>query len=121
MNFTSPVSDQCANGSDAALWAPQIFLFTAQFISGIGQPLYSTLGISYMDDNIQKSKTPAFVSKYKEAFHMIKIKRLTSIQVPSKLNWRIHKHTRTTNCTYFLLIKITSLFSGYEVQVVVVV
>lgn len=56
-------SNQCAEGSEAALWAPQIFLFTAQFISGIGQPLYSTLGISYMDDNIQKSKTPAFVSK----------------------------------------------------------
>lgn len=60
---TATMSDQCANGNDAVLWAPQIFLFTAQFISGIGQPLYSTLGISYMDDNIQKSKTPAFVSK----------------------------------------------------------
>lgn len=61
---TVNVNGQCSNGDDAALWAPQIFLFTAQFISGIGQPLYSTLGISYMDDNIQKSKTPAFVSKW---------------------------------------------------------
>lgn len=63
VHCTATISDQCTNGNDAVLWAPQILLFTAQFISGIGQPLYSTLGISYMDDNIQKSKTPAFVSK----------------------------------------------------------
>ncbi|XP_022915464.1 solute carrier organic anion transporter family member 74D [Onthophagus taurus] len=37
-------------------------LFTAQLISGIGSPLYYTLGISYMDDNIRKSKTPALIS-----------------------------------------------------------
>lgn len=44
-------------------YAPQVILFVAQFISGIGQPLYYTLGVSYMDDNIVKSKTPTFVSK----------------------------------------------------------
>lgn len=42
--------------------APQILLFCAQFISGVGGTLYYTLGISYMDDNVQKSKTPALVS-----------------------------------------------------------
>uniref|UniRef100_A0A182WBM8 Kazal-like domain-containing protein n=1 Tax=Anopheles minimus TaxID=112268 RepID=A0A182WBM8_9DIPT len=42
--------------------APQIVLFVAQFISGIGSSLYYTLGVSYMDDNIKKSKTPALVS-----------------------------------------------------------
>ncbi|XP_058123533.1 solute carrier organic anion transporter family member 74D-like [Anopheles ziemanni] len=42
--------------------APQIVLFLAQFISGIGSSLYYTLGVSYMDDNIKKSKTPALVS-----------------------------------------------------------
>uniref|UniRef100_A0A182UP32 Solute carrier organic anion transporter family member n=1 Tax=Anopheles merus TaxID=30066 RepID=A0A182UP32_ANOME len=42
--------------------APQIVLFIAQFISGIGSSLYYTLGVSYMDDNIKKSKTPALVS-----------------------------------------------------------
>lgn len=45
-------------------YAPQIILFSAQFISGMGAPLYYTLGISYMDDNIKKSKTPALISKY---------------------------------------------------------
>ncbi|XP_058794443.1 solute carrier organic anion transporter family member 74D isoform X2 [Phymastichus coffea] len=33
-----------------------------QLVSGIGGSLYYTLGVSYMDDNIQKSKTPALIS-----------------------------------------------------------
>lgn len=45
-------------------FAPQIILFVAQFISGMGAPLFHTLGVSYMDDNIKKSKTPALVSEY---------------------------------------------------------
>lgn len=43
-------------------FAPQFILFLAQVISGIGGSLYYTLGVSYMDDNIQKSKTPALIS-----------------------------------------------------------
>lgn len=43
-------------------FAPQIILFVAQAISGVGGSLYYTLGVSYMDDNIQKSKTPALIS-----------------------------------------------------------
>lgn len=43
-------------------FAPQVVLFSAQFISGIGGSLYYTLGVSYMDDNIKKSKTPALLS-----------------------------------------------------------
>lgn len=49
-------------------FAPQVVLFLAQFVSGIGGPLYYSLGVSYMDDNIQKSKTPALVSKAKLIF-----------------------------------------------------
>lgn len=41
---------------------PQLILFMAQFISGIGGSLYYTLGTSYMDDNTEKSKTPALLS-----------------------------------------------------------
>lgn len=44
-------------------FAPQLLLFVAQFISGIGGSLYYTLGVSYMDDNTKKSKTPALLSK----------------------------------------------------------
>ncbi|XP_014214471.1 solute carrier organic anion transporter family member 2A1-like [Copidosoma floridanum] len=43
-------------------FAPQVLLFVAQLVSGIGGSLYYTLGVSYMDDNIQKSKTPALIS-----------------------------------------------------------
>lgn len=43
-------------------FAPQALLFIAQLVSGIGGSLYYTLGVSYMDDNIQKSKTPALIS-----------------------------------------------------------
>lgn len=42
--------------------APQVLLFIAQLVSGVGGSLYYTLGVSYMDDNIQKSKTPALIS-----------------------------------------------------------
>ena len=45
--------------------APQVVLFIAQFISGIGGSLYYTLGVSYMDDNTKKSKTAALLSKLK--------------------------------------------------------
>ncbi|KAH8258042.1 hypothetical protein KR038_005069 [Drosophila bunnanda] len=43
-------------------WVPQMFLFVAQLISGVGQALFYTLGIAYMDDNGTKSKTPAMLS-----------------------------------------------------------
>lgn len=43
-------------------FAPQALLFIAQFISGVGGSLYYTLGVSYMDDNVKKSKTPALIS-----------------------------------------------------------
>lgn len=44
-------------------YEPQVILFAAQFISGIGGSLYYTLGTSYMDDNTEKSKTPALLSE----------------------------------------------------------
>lgn len=40
----------------------QVYFFVAQIIAGIGQSLKHTLGISYLDDNIKKSKTPALIS-----------------------------------------------------------
>lgn len=44
---------------------PQILLFTAQFIAGVGGSFYYTLGIAYMDDNTEKSKAPALLSNLK--------------------------------------------------------
>jgi hypothetical protein len=50
--------------ADGSIWPPTI-LFTANFVAGMGGSLYYTLGVSYMDDNIQKAKTPALVSEYR--------------------------------------------------------
>jgi hypothetical protein len=41
---------------------PQLLLFTGQVIAGVGQSLYYTLGVAYIDDNVKKSKTPALIS-----------------------------------------------------------
>ncbi|XP_067011067.2 solute carrier organic anion transporter family member 74D [Anabrus simplex] len=43
-------------------FAPQVLLFIANFVAGIGGSLYYTLGVTYMDDNIKRSKTPALIS-----------------------------------------------------------
>lgn len=48
---------------DSGNLAPQVILFLAQLISGVGASLLYTLGVSYMDDNMKKSKAPALVSK----------------------------------------------------------
>lgn len=48
---------------DSGSLIPQILFFTAQLVAGIGQTICGTLGISYIDDNIKKSKTPALMSK----------------------------------------------------------
>lgn len=52
--------DECEDADGN--FAPQALLFIAQLVSGVGGSLYYTLGVSYMDDNIQKSKTPALIS-----------------------------------------------------------
>ncbi|XP_005176679.1 solute carrier organic anion transporter family member 74D [Musca domestica] len=41
---------------------PQILLFIAQFVAGVGGSLYYSLGVSYMDDNTEKAKAPAMLS-----------------------------------------------------------
>lgn len=55
--------DSYSCDDNAGTFAPQLILFCAQLISGIGGALYYTLGIAYMDDNIKKDKTPMLVSK----------------------------------------------------------
>lgn len=42
--------------------ASQVLLFGAQFIEGIGGALYYTVGFSYIDDNVKKSKSPALIT-----------------------------------------------------------
>lgn len=56
-----PTAGGCVQ-EEVGLWVPQVFLFAAQLISGVGQALFYTLGIAYMDDNTSKAKTPAMLS-----------------------------------------------------------
>lgn len=44
-------------------WAPQVILFVAQLILGLGSAVFWVVGVAYMDDNSTKSKTPAMLSK----------------------------------------------------------
>ncbi|XP_011177962.3 solute carrier organic anion transporter family member 5A1 [Zeugodacus cucurbitae] len=63
-------SNETACAIEEGNFAPQAVLFLAQVVSGIGGGLYYTLGVSYMDDNTKKSKTPALLS-LSYFFHML--------------------------------------------------
>lgn len=52
---------ECDTGEDNFM--PQVLLFTGQLVAGVGQSLFYTIGVAYMDDNIKKSKTPALISE----------------------------------------------------------
>ena len=76
----------CARGSpgitcdaEEGNMAPVIILFLAQLVSGIGGSLYYTIGVSYMDDNIKKEKTPALISE-SAAVRSIRVKRAEEYQ-----------------------------------------
>ncbi len=64
-NLTVTEADAIPCQSDDGNIVAQVCFFGAQLIAGIGQTLKHTLGISYLDDNIKKSKTPALLSKLK--------------------------------------------------------
>lgn len=44
-------------------WGPMIYIFMSQFISGIGTTLFSTLGITYLDDNVKRKQTPMLIGE----------------------------------------------------------
>lgn len=54
---------------ESGSFSPQVILFLAQVIGGVGGSLYYSLGVSYMDDNIQKSKTPVLISEYRNEIY----------------------------------------------------
>lgn len=43
---------------------PVLLVFFSQFILGIGNTLYFSLGNTYMDDNTKKTRTPMLLGKY---------------------------------------------------------
>lgn len=53
---------------------PKMILFVAQLIGGVGGSVYYSLGVTYMDDNIQKSKTPVLISSlYKKKSELLNL------------------------------------------------
>jgi hypothetical protein len=48
--------EDCSLGSFSSV--PSIIFIAAFFMIGIGNSVYNTLGISYLDDNTLKNKTP---------------------------------------------------------------
>lgn len=48
---------------DTGDFVPILMFFVAQFIGGIGCSLYYAPGLAYMDDNSDRAKTPAMLSR----------------------------------------------------------
>lgn len=62
MSILATSDDASCRKSDEGDFFAQVFFFVAQLVAGVGQSLKHTLGISYLDDNIKKSKAPALMS-----------------------------------------------------------
>lgn len=62
MTFIATSDDTSCRRGDEGNFISQICFFVAQLVAGIGQSLKHTLGLSYLDDNIKKSKAPALMS-----------------------------------------------------------
>lgn len=63
-NFVILATDAIQCQEDDGNIIAQLYFFSAQLIAGVGQSLKHTLGISFLDDNIQKSKTPALICEF---------------------------------------------------------
>lgn len=67
----------------------QLYLFGAQLIAGVGQSLKHTLGISFLDDNIKKSKTPALISNLKFTGDFTRLNWLLRFFLFHQTSWTI--------------------------------
>lgn len=61
--------DALADCKNPENYMPQVILFSAQIIAGVGNGIYSALNTAYLDDNVEKSKAPWVISEYTEQFH----------------------------------------------------
>ena len=52
---------ECESGGNVM---PQVILFVAQIVAGVGGGIYSALNGAYLDDNVEKSKAPWVISKW---------------------------------------------------------
>ena len=49
----------CGNYNQSV--GPMVFIFLSQFVSGIGTTLFSTLGMTYVDDNVKSKQMPMLI------------------------------------------------------------
>lgn len=57
MSSDRPISEQCES-AEVLSYVPLVLIFMSQFVLGIGNTLYYSLGQSYLDDNSKKSNAP---------------------------------------------------------------
>ncbi|XP_049940041.1 solute carrier organic anion transporter family member 74D-like [Schistocerca serialis cubense] len=55
-------AESCGQRGGAASLAPAAILFLANALTGVGNSLYYTLGIAYMDDNARRSQSPILLA-----------------------------------------------------------
>jgi hypothetical protein len=53
--------EECSAGDFSS--APAAIFFVSFLIFGVGTSVYYTLGLSYLDDNVRKNKTPFLLGK----------------------------------------------------------
>lgn len=58
----SQPEDTCGaeNGGGGSIIAPVIFLFFSQFLVGIAVSIFYSIGVTYLDDNINKKTYPIY-------------------------------------------------------------
>lgn len=61
--LTSRLDDEECDGKLETI-LPLILIFMSQFVLGIGNTLYFSLGQTYLDDNTKKKNTPILMGKY---------------------------------------------------------
>lgn len=57
--------DDCENPEN---YMPQVILFIAQLIAGVGNAIYCALSGAYLDDNVEKAKAPWVISEFNVLF-----------------------------------------------------
>lgn len=59
------IGESCNKDSDSnytTIWPAYIIIFMASFLNGIGNTVFYTLGIPYIDDNVSKKNAPIYLS-----------------------------------------------------------
>lgn len=88
---------------------PPIILFISQLISGIGGSLYYSLGCTYIDDNIKKTKSPLIIGKSLQS----KLFHIRNVKYKKLIIYLICKTCRDSKITidFFLIKQSTTMYN----------